>query len=335
MSITAKELSKILGLSEAAISLALNNKPGVSTSTRRRVLNAAREYGYDFTKKSGYFSSRKGTICFVIYKKSGAVVADTPFFSMLSESISNKCKKEHYDLDIKFFFESDNTLDQIYRFKSAQYAGVILLATEMTPTALAPFATLKTPLVILDAYFETLEYNYILINNIQGAYIATSYLIHKRKKQPGYLRSSYSIGNFDERADGFYKAIRANGMSTSKSIVHRLTPSEEGAYEDMKALIYAGEDLAQCYFADNDHIAIGAINALKEAGYCLPEDIAVVGFDDLPLCEYISPTLTTIHVPIQYMGETAVSRIIEIIEESNTLPIKIEVATTLKVRKSV
>lgn len=335
MAVTAKELARKLGLSEAAVSMALNNKPGVSTATRQRVLKAAKESGYDFAKKQISPQLKKGTVCFAIYKKCGAVVSDTPFFSSLSEGISLKCKQENYDFQIRYLYEEDDIQGQVYQLRMANYAGIILLATEMTLISLSYFSEVKTPIVILDSYFETLDYNCVLINNVQGAYLATSHLIRHCKSQPGYLRSGYSISNFEERADGFYKAIRTNGMSATKSIVHRLTPSEEGAYADMKALLRSGEELANCYFADNDHIAIGAMRALVEAGFRIPEDIAIVGFDDLPLCEYFSPPLTTIHVPKQFMGETAAKRIVEIIEGNDGMPVKIEIATILKKRKSV
>ncbi len=335
MSITAKELAKLLHLSEAAVSLALNNKPGVSSQTRKRVWDAAYKYGYDFSKRAVANAELKGTICLVIYKKSGAVVADTPFFSSLTEGVLAGCNKQHYELVIRYLYEDENLNDQLFLLGSANFKGVILLATEMNLTSIRPFAQLKTPMVILDCYFETLPYDYVLINNNQGAFLATDYLITKRKQQPGYMHSAYSISNFEERADGFYKAIRAHGMSTSKSVVHRLTPSQEGAHADMEALISAGEELASCYFADNDNIAVGATNALKEAGYRIPEDIAVVGFDDLPLCEFLSPPLTTIHVPKQYMGETAAMRMAQIIESNEHMPVKIEIGTSLLKRKSV
>ena len=90
-----------------------------------------------------------------------------------------------------------------------------------------------------------------------------------------------------------------------------------------------------CYFADNDLIAIGAILALKEAGYRVPEDVAVVGFDDMPACEYMDPQLTTIMVPKLFMGETAAMRVIQLIEGANTQPLKIEVSTKLVRRRSV
>ena len=335
MSITAKELARILGLSESAVSLALNNKPGVSSYTRRRVIEEAKRNGYDFSRKETSVSGLLGQVCFVIYKKSGAVVDDTPFFSALTDGVSTGCRKERYDCVMRYIYEDDNTDDQIYSLRTMSFSGIIVLATEMTENDLTLFDGFDIPVVFLDSYFERPEYNYISINNIQGAYMATSYLIRKRREQPGYMRSAYSIGNFDQRADGFYKAVRAAGFSASKSVVHRLTPSQEGAYEDMKELLAEGERPASCYFADNDLIAIGAIQALKEAGYRIPEDIAVIGFDDMPACEFMAPPLSTVSVPKSYMGEVAARRLIQLIAFRDSMPFAIEIFTSLVKRKSV
>lgn len=335
MSVTAKELAAQLGLSESAVSLALNNKPGVSTATRRRVLEAARAHGYDLSRKALEGRVKKGGICLAIYKKSGAVVDDTPFFSALSDGVGLGCRGAGYDFVIRYLYADEDPDEQLYVLQAAGFAGVILLATEMDEGTLRRFDRLKTPLVVLDACFETVERDYVLINNVQGAFLAASYLIAKRRGQPGYLRSAYPISNFEQRADGFYKAIRAAGFSTAQSPVRRLTPSEEGAYADMRALLLAGEKPAGAYFADNDHIAIGALRALTEAGYRVPEDVALVGFDDLPLCAYTAPPLTTVRVPAHYMGRAAARRLAQIIEEKDDQPIKIEISTSLKKRKSV
>lgn len=335
MAVTAKKIAKELGLSEAAVSMALNNKPGVSTATRKRVLDEAKKQGYDFSRKALADVLHRGRFCFVIYKKSGAVVGDTPFFSDVTDGISIACRKERCDLVIRYIYEDESLSEQLYTLAASNFDGIILLATEMDVSSLSHFSGIKTPILILDAYFEELNYNCVLINNGQGAYLATSYLISKRRTQPGYLRSSYHIGNFDERADGFFKALRANGMSAGMSVVHRLTPSQEGAYADMRELLKNGEKPADCYFADNDYIAIGAITALKEAGYRVPEDVAVVGFDDISMCEYMDPPLTTIHVPKQIMGETAVNRLIAMVEQKSSHALKIEVGTMLVKRASV
>ena len=242
MSVTAKQLAALLGISESAVSLALNNKPGVSTETRRRVIEAAKAHGYDFTRKSAILSSSRGDICMVIYKRSGAVIDDTPFFSSLIDGVSIGCRQTRYNLLIRYIYEDENLSDQIFQLRPQQFAGMIILATEMREEDLHYFADIPVPFLFLDASFHVPIYNYVHIHNLQGAYSAASFLIRKRHTQPGYLRSNYSISNFEQRADGFYAAIRAAGLSTSRSPVHRLTPSQEGAYEDMKLLLAGGEN---------------------------------------------------------------------------------------------
>ena len=335
MKITAKELAAKLNLSTAAVSMALNNKPGVSTETRRKVLDAAENYGFDFSKLSNK-QNTTGSIYFILYKKHGTVVADTPFFSSLSEGISLECQKQGYKLKISYIYEDDDTIKkQVEDVQFSDCVGIILLGTEMSPGDLKPFSDLPIPLVLLDAYFETVPCNYVIINNIQGAFMATSYLIQKRKQQPGYLKSSYYISNFGERTNGFYKAIRTAGMPASGSVIHELAPSIEGAYVDMLDILARGNGLADCYFADNDLIAMGAIKALKEKGYHIPTDIAVVGFDNLPICSVLDPGLSTIHVPKQYMEQVAVQRLFTILQSPGLPPIKTEISTTLIKRKSV
>ena len=335
MAVTAKELAALLGLSEAAVSLALNNKPGVSTATRKRIIETARQQGYDFSRKAGRLSATRGEICLVIYKKSGAVVSDTPFFSQLIDGISLSCRKYHLGFVTRYVYEDDDVASQIFDLQAHSFAGLIVLATEMKREDLDIFAKLEVPLVFLDAYYDIPTWDFVCINNSQGAFMAASYLIRKRKAQPGYLRSNYPISNFDQRADGFYRAVRAAGMSASQSIVHRLTPSQEGAYEDMKQLLKEGEKPASCYFADNDLIALGAAEAFREAGFRIPEDIALVGFDDLPACEYMTPGLTTVAVPKQYMGEVSVLRLLHLIDGGPSLPLSIQIFTRLVRRRSV
>lgn len=334
MAITAKELAEKLGLSAAAVSMALNHKSGVSESTRARVLKAAKEYGYDFSRQRIYEESEKGNLAFLIYRRHGAVVGDTLFFSAVTEGIANACRALGYRMSIQYLHDG-NLRMELHNLLSSDVKGAILLGTEMRAEDFAPFAAFPLPMVVLDGYFESISRDCVLINNVQGAFKATSYLIARRQEQPGYLRSSYPISNFEERADGFFKAIRCNGMSTSASPMHFLAPSTEGAYADMKALIAQGERLASCYFADNDLIAAGAMRALKEAGYRIPEDIAIIGFDNIAACEVLEPPLTTVHVPKQAMGQLAVERLVHILGKKTSVNVKIEVETMLLKRKSL
>ena len=331
---TAKDLAKQLNLSAAAVSMALNDKPGVSEQTKRKVLAAAEASGFDFSRLNNK-QAPYGMICFILYKRQGAVVADTPFFSQLTEGIEAGCKAAGYKLRISYMYKADNMERQLAEIISSDCSGIILLGTEMIHEDYSHFSKIKVPMVLLDVYFNTVKHDCILINNMQGAFLATDYLISQIMKQPGYLHSSYSIPNFEERADGFYNAVRYHGMSTSKSIVHRLTPSVEGAYADMIEILDNEEETASCYFADNDWIAIGAMRAFQSKGFKIPGDISIIGFDNIPSANYMEPSLTTIHVPKQYMGETATRRLVEIMHNKGSSIVKIQVATSLIIRDSI
>ncbi|SFR88387.1 LacI family DNA-binding transcriptional regulator [Anaeromicropila populeti] len=333
MATTAKEIARVLQLSEAAVSMALNNKPGVSTETRKMIIETAQNMGYDFTRisKTSENHSIKGNIAFIIYKKYGAVVDDTPFFNQLTESIKQTCQKLRYKLHINYLYgDLESQTDSL-----SIYDGILLLATEMKKEDFGSFSKLKTPIVVLDTYLQSLDYDCVLINNFQGAYQAAMYLVEQTRTQPGYLHSSYSIGNFDERADGFFKAIRDCGMSLSNSQILALTPSLSGAYHDMLIQLNQGVIPFCGYFADNDYIAAGAMKALHEMGYQIPEDVSVVGFDNLPFSNVLVPSLTTINVPKQYMGEVSVERLVQNISSPKKPPIKIQISTSLIKRKSV
>lgn len=337
MSITAKELAQKLGMSAAAVSMALNNKPGVSELTREEVMRVAKECGYDF-KKIKRKPVNRGKIAFIIYKKHGAVVGDTPFFSELTEGVTRSCTERGYTLDIRYIASTDAVEQELNNLKKNGTDGLILLGTEMHREDFLPFENSYIPTVVLDTYFDSIDMNFVLINNIQGAYLATNHLIRQRKAQPGYLNSAYSIANFNERQDGFYKAIRENGYSSSGSIVHHLAPMVEGAYHDMKTILEKGEPIASCYFADNDLIAAGAMKAFKEAGYKIPQDVAIIGFDNTSVCELLDPPLTTINVPKLSMGKMALMRLNEIISGdvgSVKENMKIAMATSLIRRGSV
>ena len=186
-----------------------------------------------------------------------------------------------------------------------------LLRKRITARELAERLSLSVPVVLLDSYFPTVDCSSVLINNIQGSYLATNYLIDRCRKQPGHLCSSYQNENFAERTTGFMKSVREHGMSIGKSILHELSPSIEGAFTDMLEIIDRGDHLAECYFADNDLIAIGAVKALKVRGYKVPDDIAVIGFDNIPESRIVDPALTTIDIPRKFMGQTAACQLIK------------------------
>ena len=332
MSISAKELAQKLHISQSTVSMVLNNKPGISEKTRSLVLEAAATYGYNFSRHLEQ-PPQNGQIQFVIYKKHGMIVEDTPFW--LTEGVEAACKKAGYELLITYFHEEEDIDTQIQLLTSKNCSGILLLGTELDFQSLQPFLKLKIPMVLLDTYFEGISCDCILINNVEGAYLATSYLINLGFSTVGYLSSSYSIGNFEERADGYYKALRHHHISNKHPYVHRLSPSLDGAYQDMKEILKNQIKPASAYFADNDLIAIGAIRAFKEYGYHIPKDISVIGFDGTSIGQVLDPPLTSMEVPRSRLGELAIKRLVQKITLNDEVIIKTEVTPTLKIGKSV
>ena len=238
MEISAKELAQLINVSPATVSMVFNNKPGISEATRDLVLTTAAKYGY--TPKSAPPASASSRVIQLInYKKHGKIAADTPFFSQLTEGITQECRRQNCVLHISYFYENMDISAQLTSLKEVDCIGILLLATEMQREDFKKFRDFPVPIVVLDCYYDELKYDCVLINNIQGAFNATSHLIKCGHKKIGYLRSNLEISNFAERADGYYKALRTNGISTSHPYVHAISPTAEEGYQDMLTVLDA------------------------------------------------------------------------------------------------
>lgn len=203
----------------------------------------------------------------------------------------------------------------------------------MQPEDFKPFDSLNTPVVVLDTYFDELNYDFVTINNIRGTFNATEYLISQGFSDIGYLCSSYEIANFTERFDGYCKAMKKHGLKIKSEYIHNITPSIDGAYKDMKNILPA--KLAKSYVADNDLIAAGAIRALKEYGIKTPDDVSVIGFDNTPFCDIFDPQLSTLDVQKHEFGMLAVKQLINRIQNQNASYLRIQISPELYKRKSV
>ncbi len=336
MPLRIKDIANELNISHATVSLVLNNKPGISEETRQKVLKFVEEKGYSTNLLSKPALKNNRNIRFVIYKKHGQVVSDTPFFSALMEGIYQETKKEGYNILVSYINEKDNLKTDIERVVAENPAdGILLLATEMERSDIEPFNRLALPMVLLDSFFEPQKYDTVIINNRQGAFEAVKHLIDCGHVEIGYLTSSVWINNFEERKDGFMKALADHNLKFNRHYLFQVEPTMEGAYGDFYKSLETADSLPTAFFADNDIIAFGAIKALREKGFNVPRDISIVGFDDMPFCEMIDPPLTTLRVYKQRMGQIAVRRLIERIEENPEENIKVEVNTELVERRSV
>lgn len=335
--VTARDVAKAAGVSPATVSLVFRNRPGVGHGTREHVLEVARELGFEYDEP---VTPRKtSTILLVIYKQHGRVVSDTPFFENLIKGVSDTTYQLGYHrLSVSYFYAQQDKAEQLGALKSIKCAGVVLLATEMRAGDVSQFERLGVPVVLLDNWFPTKSLDSVVIDNTRGAWSAVRYLLGVGHKDIGYLHSNTEIRNFLERQEGYLSAMRnagTMGVDPQHAIVS-VGSTVESAYEDMMAYLDKDPYLPTAYFADNDIIASSCIRALEDHGYRVPEDISIVGFDDVSTSALINPPLTTMAVPKFNMGALAVRRLIDVIKgDTGGEVVRISVQPEIVQRKSV
>ena len=332
MSITAKDIAKKLNISTASVSVALNNKPGVSTSTRKKIIETARELGYDFSSstKDGKIS---GTIYYVRYCNYRSPT-EAPFFGYLASSLDKFISELGYKHKSMMIYGDEYYPDRLSEIRNSDCAGILLLGTDITQDKLFAIKELNIPIVLMDTWFNTPSIDCIKVNNIQGAFSATEYLIKKYNCQPGYIHSSLKLYNYRERFEGYCKALETYRMSVRNSDVMITLPNNHGAEADMLEILQEKNNFARCYLTDNDAQAVGVMKAFQKKGFKVPKDIAFVGFDNSTHSKNSEPSLTTIEAYPESMAKAAVYRLIDIMAEKNSIPLKIEIGTTLIERGS-
>lgn len=330
MAVTAKQIADQLGISAAAVSLALNNRRGVSEKTRQLVLSTAKALGYDFSKIK-FERQKSGTVALVTFNRRR--IFSTPFFADMLAGVEATLRHSGFSFSLVNYSPFENVRQQIADIAEAQYDGVIILATEMYETDFMPFASLDCPLLLLDSCMRV-GVDTIKIDNAAGVALAVQYLYSKHGSVPGILTTPVAIGNFAERRLAYEHTVGQLAGSEKRGIVHELAVTADEAYIGMLDIIDSGEPLAQCYVAVFDDIAIGAMKAFIERGYRVPDDVSIIGFDNNVGGTYVQPQLTTLNVPSQYMGTIAARRIVEIIDETEHHPLKIELGASLIKRRS-
>lgn len=337
MKIRAKEIAKKLGISAATVSLVINDKPGVSERTRKKVLYMMKENGYIPALVPIHKKSKNGNIRFILYKRYSEALGGTAFFSELVEGIDREARILGYNLSVTYIDEQLDDIGAIMKMiKQEKPDGLLVLATELQRTDIVRFNELQIPLVVLDNFFEEDSGNYVCIDNFAGAYSAGKYLLHMGHKKIGYIHSSVKINNFNIRMQGIKKAIREDGLELLPEHMFCVDSNakEESIYQQLVRVMKT-KKAPTAVFADNDTLAHGAIQALKANGIFVPRDLSVIGFDDMPFCEMMDPKLTTVHVYRDRIGCLSMRRLAEIIEEKPSEHIKNIVGTELVIRESV
>lgn len=324
-----KQISQKTGYSLATISNALNHKRGVNPQTVERVFQVAKEMGY-------ISEERITKIKFIIYKKNGKILDDTPFFSLVIDGFGKECKEQGYEMVICYLDgDSRDLKEQIHKLTNDVSSALVLLGTELAEDEISLFKNSKSKILVVDNWASDMTVNCIEINNVDSARLAVNYLIGKGHTKIGYLRGDFRIRPFRSRAKGFQVAMTNAKLPIENKYIVTVGTCIEDAYRDMRDYLRSNPELPTAFFADNDMIALGVMKALQENGYNIPEDVSIVGFDDLPYGEVCSPRLTSIRVPKQEIGRLAVKRIIQMLEDKDENIIKMLVCTRFVERDSV
>ncbi|MCD6165413.1 LacI family transcriptional regulator [candidate division KSB1 bacterium] len=327
---TIKDVAEKAGVSIATVSRVFNEHVSVKEKTRIRVLQAAQELNYaPNILARGLQLKRTETIGVILPDLSGE------FFSEVIRGIDEIASRRGYHILVSSSHSRRNEIEMMQRMLGeGRVDGLILMAPLLSKKSLPAIAATKLPVVLLNLSAEGLEIDTIMVDNFRGAYLMTQHLIGHGHKRIAFIKGTE--GNFDaeERFLGYRTALEEEGLPITPELVERGNFLKQSGFLAMTRLL-SRKLPPTAVFASNDDMAIGALEAAQKSGVHVPQDVAIVGFDDILVAQYVRPPLTTVHIPIYDLGSLAAERIINSVEmQGQSKKEKIVLATGLIIRES-
>ena len=329
--VSIRAISRRTGYAPSTVSNALNGKPGVGTEAAAKIVRTAEEMGYH--RPCGIEG-----IHFLIGRNSGRMIDEGSFRLAIISGIEHEAKKHglyttYFTVELSDHAHRER---QIATMMNDASCGVILLGTEMTEEDYDLFAQPKVPLVVVDGASDRHFFESIVFSNEGSSYRAVRHLIACGHTRIGYLAGSLRIRNFPLRERGYRRALAESGIEVRDEWRVPLgTDSMSAASRDMLAWLDTRPEMPTAFFADNDSLAVGAMQALVKRGYRVPEDVSVVGFDDVEYAAVAQTPLTTVHVPRFDIGRMAASKLIQQCEDPAPYTCVTHLSTIFVERESV
>lgn len=330
---TIYDVAKKAGVGIGTVSRVINNSPRITRETKAKVLRAIRKLNYQPHTSAQSLARRKAnTIGCIIPYFAGY------FYSELLHGIQRKLREFEYAL-ILYSVDIKQSKEFFLRraLKERRVDGILFVSMEITQRYVDKFLSNGLPIVLVNSFHPGLDS--ITVDSTEGAYIATKHLI-----ELGYTKIAMIDGQLKSiparlRFEGFKKALQQHGFHFDKRyfVICDFADEADGfnkeaGYLAMQKLLDLGEEMPRAVFVSSDIQAIGVMQAIKERGFVVPDDIAVIGFDDIELARYVG--LTTMRQPILEMGELAVKRLMEKISGDQNSEFKHNFHTELVVRES-
>ncbi|MFQ5651099.1 MAG: LacI family DNA-binding transcriptional regulator [bacterium] len=334
MASTIKDVAHKAGVSLSTVSLVLNNKPNVSQETRKKVEDAIAELNYHPRRNArGLASKKTHNIGFILTEDHFSNAE--PFYTKVFLGTEFEARKYDYYILLTIVQKSFRESSQVPRFLLERNVDGIVLAGKV-PAGLVDYVQrMELPLVLVDYFTSPDRCSRVLIDNFQGARLAVEHFISNGHRQIAFIGGEINHPSISERLRGYQETLTSHGLQISDRLISSKEPltGVENGYEATRTLL-AGGACFTAIFASNDTVAIGAMRYLREKRFRVPQDVSIIGFDDIDMCLQVEPRLSTIKVFKEDLGAIAVRRLVEMIDNKKMTVDQVLVPTELVLRES-
>ncbi|WP_409306728.1 HTH-type transcriptional regulator GalR [Pectobacterium sp. B1J-3] len=294
---TIKDVARLARVSVATVSRVINDSPKASSASREAVHQAMAELQY-------HPNANARALAHQSTETLGIVVADVsdPFFGTMVKSVEHVAQAAGKFLLIGNGYhnaeQEKKAIEQLIRHRCA---GLVVHAKMIADRELEALMSHIPDMVLINRTLPGYENRCVALDDRYGSWLATRHLIQEGHQKIGFLCSNHQISDSSDRLQGYKDALREHGIEPDERLISRATPDEPGGESAMMALLSRGAKMTAvvCY---NDSMAAGALSVLSDNSIHVPQDMSVVGFDDVLIARYLRPRLTTVHYPVSAMS---------------------------------
>jgi LacI family transcriptional regulator len=325
MNLTIKDIAQMANVSPGTVSKVINNYDGISEKTKKKVLDIIHQSGFEPSFSARSLATKKSNLIGLIYAGRINVDMTHPYFNEVISSFKKNMGLLGYDI-LMFSNEKFNTDNGSYlaRCRHFNVDGCLIIAGEEVEESTYNLAKEGLPCIGIDIELKGPKASYIMTDNVGLARKVVEYLYLQTIKKVGFIGGKFDSPVSVFRKQGFLEAMNQFGLEVCEDWIQYGDFHEESGYVAMKRILQS-ENLPEAIFATSDMMALGALQAIKEAGLNCPEDIRLIGCDDIAACRYSSPKLTTVKQDKEKFGKLSAYMLDDLINDRSQLkPVFIE-----------
>ena len=330
MPLTLEDIAKASGVSRSTVSRVINGDKKVKPETRAKVTEIIGQYNFQPNLAARGLAAGRTNVLGLVIPEVVAKIFSDPYFPLLIQGVSTACNELQYTVML-WLAEPEyerRMMNQILH--NGLVDGVIVSSMLMDDPIVQSLNRSKMPFILVGRH-PTLDVNYLDVDNCQAGVEATTHLIRMGRKRVATITGPQNMIAGYDRYQGYLDALRQRNVAFCPELVVEGDFSEMSGYTCMKSLLHHAVDAV---FVASDAMAYGAMRAIHEANLRIPEDIAVIGFDDLPRSASTIPALTSVRQPVHRMGSIVAKTLVDIIHHPNNRPIHVVLPTELVIRES-